>query len=61
MWIEVRHNGKLRFRYDPERELVETCERGQSVITDLLILKGNSAPILFVPPLSVSNADPERR
>jgi hypothetical protein len=61
MWIDARNSeGKLLFRYDPTRELIETCERGRVVITDLLQLKGSNAS-LFSPPLSVPNADLERR
>lgn len=37
VWIEVReqHTGKLLFRYDPVRHLVEVVIRQKQTITDL--------------------------
>lgn len=37
MWRDVKHptTGRLLFRYDPERELIQIQDRGQKTIVDL--------------------------
>ncbi len=41
MFVDVRdqHTGKLLFRYDPERELVEVRVRGVTTLIDLSTYK----------------------
>lgn len=34
-WVEVRRRGKLLFRYDPIRDLVQIVRRGEMEIVDL--------------------------
>jgi hypothetical protein len=35
-WIDVRSpDGKLLFRYDPDRDLVEWAARGRKIVVDL--------------------------
>lgn len=42
---EVREpvTGRLLFRYDPERELIEICERRQVVVVDLTAYRSGEA------------------
>lgn len=36
MWLDVRDTaGKLLFRFDPQRDLVQVGERGRVVVVDL--------------------------
>ena len=46
MFVDVRHpyTGKLLFRFDPERDLIEIGERGKTTLIDLTPYRTTSAP-----------------
>lgn len=46
-WIDIRNgDGKLMFRYDNERNLIEYVNRGRKTIVDLNAYKDSVKPTL---------------
>ena len=56
MYIDVRGpDGRLLFRFDPERMLVEIVARGQTYTVDLTIYLATVAAIIDIDPLAGVN------